>query len=226
MSLYIVIFERPAPNRVQYVRVSCIILLYQRSLSLTWLNIIFVTWLSERIHIFRRFAVSVWHDMTYLCVWLDCHNASTCDMTRSDLYPAIATMPFKSVRLSKRKSQLAEFSVCLVINSVILLHLLLRKDNALRPFPGPLYAYNRYVSRVRKLQFLVEKMQCVHVGNDLFYEHACHTHTHVRCVCKKKRQASNLSFYFPNVWYPTAHKQFLLRTQTQKLWCKYKTAQY
>ena len=30
-----------------------------------------------------------------------------------------------------------------------------------------------------------------------------HTHAYVRCVCKKKRQASNVNFYVPNVWYPT-----------------------
>jgi len=137
------------------------------SVGSTWLNHIRVTWLTERIHIFPRFEVLVWHDL-FICVWFDCHNASTCDMTRSDLYPAIATMPFKSVRLrprgrdSKRKSQLAEFTICLVINSVISLHLLLRKDKALRMFC--LYMYNWYVSRVTwHLQFLVEKLQCVHV---------------------------------------------------------------
>jgi len=124
---------------------------------------------------FRRFGVSIWHDL-FICVWLDCHNASTCDMTRSDLCPTIATMPFirPRGRDSKRKSQLAEFSVCLIINSVILLHLLLRKDNALRPCPGPLYAFNGYVSTVRQLQFLVEKLQCVHVMATI-----CLTNTHV-----------------------------------------------
>jgi len=140
--------------------------------------------LTERIHIFPRFEVSVCHDL-FICVWFDCHNASTCDMTRSDPYPAIATIPFKSVRLrprgrdSKRKSQLAEFTICLVINSVISLHLLLRKDKALR-HEFPYCRHCPYMFRVRKLQFLVQKLQCH--GNDLFDEHGLAFHM-LRATC-------------------------------------------
>ena len=181
-------FARPTSNHSGAIcawELSCILVptVTVESVGLTWLNHISVTWMSEHIHMLRRFGVSVWHDL-FICVWFDCHTASTCDMTRSDLYPAIATMPFKSVRLrprgrnSKRKSQLTEFTVWLVINSVIFLQPLLRKDNALRPFPGPLYIYahNGYVSRVRRLQFLVQKLQCVHVMATI-----CLTNKHVTC---------------------------------------------
>jgi len=104
MSLYIVICETCTHSgaicacQLHYFIVPTVTV---KDVSLTWLNHIFVTWLSECIHMFRRFGVSVWHDL-FMCVWLNCHNASTCDMTRSDLYPAIATMPFKSVRLRPR----------------------------------------------------------------------------------------------------------------------------